>query len=497
MKYLCWTLLLLTILTAAGAQELTLFGKIDGFAGDSVELNFPMDAGYQQGNSYYSKIAGDGGFRFDIQGSHARFALLIYGGQQEWLLLSPGRQLKTVFEAHTMNSTIGFAGEGKIENEVLEHCMDSWQVAEYIDLPEETLYTSLLPALRGMQHILLDPIDDVPLPDSLRKTLQVELSYRYATALYDFSDSLRRSGKDRDWLRWADSALGEVDLPSREALDISPSANVYLHDWAIHHFMKEALSLRKDTAIRKRIETDFGLSFDAVQQLGKDFGDDYLACIYAGKALQPDLAEYLFANRLVYYSNETLLPISRRLLSDLTLYFPDSHLRAYCIQKVAMMEQQLIKGQGNEEIVFRGDSIYNLSSLLAPYKGKVVYLDIWGTWCGPCREEIKFLPALKERFRGKGIVFLYLDMDEDDVQERWKEFVQQHAITGQHVRLNRQRLEPIWEELLHTHDVPRYYPSFFIFDGNGHVAEAGAPRPSEGERLYGELEGQLKGGVRP
>ena len=42
---------------------------------------------------------------------------------------------------------------------------------------------------------------------------------------------------------------------------------------------------------------------------------------------------------------------------------------------------------------------------LAPHKGKVIYIDVWGSWCGPCREEMKHASAIKESLKGKDVVF--------------------------------------------------------------------------------------------
>ncbi len=46
--------------------------------------------------------------------------------------------------------------------------------------------------------------------------------------------------------------------------------------------------------------------------------------------------------------------------------------------------------------------------LTEPYLGKVIYLDIWGTWCAPCKEQMKFVGRVKEAMKGKDVVFMYL-----------------------------------------------------------------------------------------
>jgi thiol-disulfide isomerase/thioredoxin len=61
-------------------------------------------------------------------------------------------------------------------------------------------------------------------------------------------------------------------------------------------------------------------------------------------------------------------------------------------------------------------------------------LDIWGTWCGPCKEELRFNPQLKQYFKGKDVAFVYLDMDDDAKDGQWRDFIKVNGMTGLHLR---------------------------------------------------------------
>ena len=84
-----------------------------------------------------------------------------------------------------------------------------------------------------------------------------------------------------------------------------------------------------------------------------------------------------------------------------------------------------------------------MNALVKSFKGKVVYLDIWGTWCGPCKDELTYVPELKAHFKGKDVVYIYLDMDEDDKDATWREFIKVNNMEGLHLRKNRKTIEPV------------------------------------------------------
>ncbi len=60
-------------------------------------------------------------------------------------------------------------------------------------------------------------------------------------------------------------------------------------------------------------------------------------------------------------------------------------------------------------------------------KGKVVLLDFWATWCGPCREALPHMREIAKKFQGQPLVVLSISMDEDE--KKWKDFVAKNEMT--------------------------------------------------------------------
>lgn len=68
---------------------------------------------------------------------------------------------------------------------------------------------------------------------------------------------------------------------------------------------------------------------------------------------------------------------------------------------------------------------------LADYRGKVILVNLWATWCGPCRKEIPILTELQKKHKEKGFVVVGLDVDEDESEQLIREFATEMNINYQ------------------------------------------------------------------
>jgi thiol-disulfide isomerase/thioredoxin len=116
---------------------------------------------------------------------------------------------------------------------------------------------------------------------------------------------------------------------------------------------------------------------------------------------------------------------------------------------------------------------------LSDYRGKVVLLDIWASWCAPCKEEMPQLDALASRLRGKGVEILAVSIDEDrPAAESFLKTRRKWALTLAHDPAGTvpERLQP-----------PKM-PTSYIIDSSGIVRHVNAGfQAGDADRLEAQL----------
>ncbi|RZL32882.1 MAG: TlpA family protein disulfide reductase, partial [Pedobacter sp.] len=106
------------------------------------------------------------------------------------------------------------------------------------------------------------------------------------------------------------------------------------------------------------------------------------------------------------------------------------------------------------------------------FKGKVVYIDFWGSWCKACLFEMPNAKKLREKFKNEQIVFLYLDFY--DTKDLWLNAIKTHQITG--INLKAENTD---EKFFHdVFGIKNGFPRYAVMDKNGFLISTAAPSPS-------------------
>lgn len=132
-----------------------------------------------------------------------------------------------------------------------------------------------------------------------------------------------------------------------------------------------------------------------------------------------------------------------------------------------------------------GDTLDGGTFRLSDHLGEAVVLNVWASWCAPCRAEAPALAALAEEFDGRGVQFAGLDTRDSDVSAR--AFVDRFAIPYPNVVDRDGRLQLLFSGSL----PPQAIPSTLVIDPQGRVAARALGKVSESS-LRGIIE-QLVG----
>lgn len=110
---------------------------------------------------------------------------------------------------------------------------------------------------------------------------------------------------------------------------------------------------------------------------------------------------------------------------------------------------------------------------LSDLKGKYVYIDLWATWCGPCRGEIPYLQKVEEKYHGKNIEFVSISIDTPKDHDKWQKFVTDKQLRGIQLFSDNE-----WKSEFVTSYNVTGIPRFILIDPKGNVVDANASRPS-------------------
>ncbi|MBR3089040.1 MAG: TlpA family protein disulfide reductase [Prevotella sp.] len=122
--------------------------------------------------------------------------------------------------------------------------------------------------------------------------------------------------------------------------------------------------------------------------------------------------------------------------------------------------------------------------ITAPFRGYVIYVDVWGTWCGPCRGQMEHVPALKKTLEGKPVVYLYFCNNSSE--DSWRTFIiQKHLDTDNAIHYNLPREQ---ESAIERYLEVSGFPTYRLVDTKGQLMPGAAPWPSNISSVVAAIE---------
>lgn len=133
-----------------------------------------------------------------------------------------------------------------------------------------------------------------------------------------------------------------------------------------------------------------------------------------------------------------------------------------------MLTYLLSFGKGDNAIDFVAADSSGKAVSLSNLKGKIIYIDIWATWCGPCMQELPHFENIKEKYKNNAdIAFVSLSIDNDEA--KWKKELTGREMNGYQWWININKLL--------AYNIVRI-PRALLFDKNFKIVDMNAPLPS-------------------
>ena len=200
--------------------------------------------------------------------------------------------------------------------------------------------------------------------------------------------------------------------------------------------------------------------------------------------LSPMLREIAIARMMMDKISHDVKPMEEYQLQTLR----ENVHHPYLLGEVLRFNDQLIAARKAAETIITpdprpladitdGEDIFR--KIVEPYRGRFIYLDVWGTWCAPCKQMMTFVPQMKEQLKDLDLVYLYLCNNSSE--ESWKTAISQFQLTGENcIHYN---LPANQQSALERYIGVDGYPTYKIVAPNGNLLPTVVPRPDHPEAI--------------
>jgi thiol-disulfide isomerase/thioredoxin len=201
--------------------------------------------------------------------------------------------------------------------------------------------------------------------------------------------------------------------------------------------------------------------------------------ILSGKQLEFFFAEHLFSQAFQQHYEKELITLFEQFEKD----YPRSRYTRYLkpVIEPIVKYHEIVKQPFGESVAFidNREDLHTLEEVIQPFRGKKIFIDIWATWCGPCKEEFKNGEALSQILAAQDAQMLYISIDDDAQEQKWLEGIKFFNLAGAHLRAGGELLADLYRRYDPAKGDYMYIPWYLFVDEQGNIVREHARAPSE------------------
>ena len=399
----------------------------------------------------------NGEFSFDLHVNGSDYFTLRYGRNGGKLFLHIGDSLNISFDAEEFEETIKFSGKGSDYSTYLlkkaklqKELQGNFQELFKLELDEFLI--KIDSNYNQYKEFISESAETNSFCGEFTGFEQVDLLYSWANNRNNYPRYHKYFTK-KDTVILSDdydNYKNGLDLDNGNLLKLA-SYRSYLSNYL---YEKSDEEFKIDTSLNSLDNKETIASFRAIQ---KAFTDQSLKDYFFFKKINEQI-QYYSLNGIEELMNEFNVNCTNQKYKDK-------------INVEITKWEKLAKGQAAPQFTYpdiNGDMVS-----LSDFKGKYVYIDVWATWCGPCKGEIPYLKALEEELHDKNVVFMSVSIDNPKDKEKWEKMVADEGLAGVQLFADK-----AWESSIAKENMINGIPRFMLIDRDGNIYDIKAPRPS-------------------
>ncbi len=399
-----------------------------------------------EGTKESIKVSKDGTFTDSIVVSKG-FYMLSDGKNNIELYLDAGSSVSINFDAKDFENTLEFSGVGsEVSTYLFEKNKKSKElIGEGIDiyLLEEADYKAKVNEIKTTSEDLLEATQGIS--EDFKNKEKRNLHYSYLGFLKKYQLYHSHYAKKKGF-KVSDDFLKELDnIDYNNEEDFLFSSNY--ENLVNGHYQKEAIKVARQDSIPNDI---------------------------AFLKTATKIPNEIIKNKLVYINSKNNITYTDQLENFYGLFMAASTNEEHKKEITESYNKLKTVSKGMPSPKFVDYENFNGGTTsLDDLKGKFVYVDVWATWCGPCKAEIPYLKEVEAKYHNKNIEFVSISVDVEKDHEKWKTMVKEEDLKGIQLFSDKN-----WKSDFVTGYLIKGIPRFILIDPNGNIVNSNAPRPS-------------------